>query len=106
MRYNSSQEGYMSFKGHVRNSQKDTLLCDFMNGIDWASPESYMSSLSCGERVKKTKVTQSSFQDKKQPRRSHSSPPSYRGNRKFVALNSHMSVKSGNSQFETPHNAS
>ncbi|CAH1437119.1 unnamed protein product [Lactuca virosa] len=107
MRYSSSQEGYMSCKGHVRNSQKDTLLCDFMNGIDWASPESYMSSLSCGERVKKTKVTQSSFQDKtQQRRRSHSAPPSYRGKRKFIALNSQMSVKSGNSQFETPHNAS
>lgn len=96
----------MSFKGHVRNSQKDTLLCDFMNGIDWASPESYMSSLSCGERVKKTKVTQSSFQDKKQPRRrSHSAPPSYRRKIKFIALNSQMSVKSGNSQFKTLHNA-
>ncbi|CAI9272212.1 unnamed protein product [Lactuca saligna] len=107
MRYSSSQEGFMSFKGHVRNSRKDTRLCDFMNGIDWAGPESYMSSLSCGERVKKTKVTQSSFQDKKQPRRrSHSAPPSYRGKRKFIALNSQMSVKSGNSQFETLHNAS
>ncbi|KAI3722909.1 hypothetical protein L2E82_34103 [Cichorium intybus] len=83
MRYSYSQEG------HFGNSQNETILfpqqSDFLYETDWTSSESHG----------KHETHSNTFEDK-QPRRSQSAPPSYRGKKKFVSLNSLMTDKSHN----------
>lgn len=114
MRHSSSWE---DSKKNIRYPQNDSILlhqqCDFLNETDWTRSESlgkhepcipvaashHLSSISYADG-ETSKIGQHRYQDK-QRRRSCSAPPLYRGKKKFVNLNSWMSVNSGKSHHET-----
>ncbi|XP_024976995.1 DNA mismatch repair protein MLH3 isoform X2 [Cynara cardunculus var. scolymus] len=108
-------------KKNIRNSQIDSVLfpqqCDFLNETERTCSESngkhktfvpvaapHHVSSSFYADGEKSKIAQCSLQDK-HPRRSRSAPPSYRGKKKFFALTSWTTIKSGKSCYKALHNA-
>ncbi|KAI3747662.1 hypothetical protein L6452_10231 [Arctium lappa] len=114
-------KGNGSCKKNIRNSQIDSVLfprqCDFLNETELTCYKSSGKHKTCVPVAAPHHVSSSSYADggkskiaqcrlkNKNPRRSCSAPPFYRGKKKFYALNSWTTVKSGKSCYQTLHNA-